>query len=184
MRLMENYQMKAFRDFLDSCCLMDLESKGCAYTWANNREGDAYVKKRLDRAVCSMEWRVAFTEVEVYAFSAIGSDHSPLLISLSLGHAKRRKEFKFEDFWLEEAEYGEIVRDAWLKAEDTNQNLLIKLKRVSGELEVWSKSKFTNAHKRIKSLKKEIQKLTNHPSGGQDRERVQSLKEEIEKLWR
>lgn len=135
MRVAENYHMKAFQDFLDACCLMDLESKGCTFTWANNREGDAYVKKRLDRAVCSMEWRVTFPEAEVYALLAIGSDHSPLLISLSPVQEKRKKEFKFEAFWLEEAECGEIVRDVWQKAEDTNDNLLTKMKRVSGELE-------------------------------------------------
>lgn len=34
---------------------MDLECKGCAFTWANNRNGDAHVKDRLDRAPCNVE---------------------------------------------------------------------------------------------------------------------------------
>ena len=53
-RLAKNYRSKAFHDFLDACALMDLESKGCAYTWANNREVEALVKERLDRAVCNI----------------------------------------------------------------------------------------------------------------------------------
>jgi len=39
------YRMAAFRDLLNDCYLMDIESKGCAYTWANNREGEEMVKK-------------------------------------------------------------------------------------------------------------------------------------------
>jgi len=47
----ESYRMAAFRDFLFRCSLMDLESKGCAFTWKNNRTGEHLVKKRLDRAL-------------------------------------------------------------------------------------------------------------------------------------
>lgn len=44
-RMAENFRMTTFRDFLDSCELMELESKGCAFTWANNREGEEFVKE-------------------------------------------------------------------------------------------------------------------------------------------
>lgn len=47
-RVAETYKCKAFQDFTNACALMDLESKGCAHTWANNREGDELIMKRLD----------------------------------------------------------------------------------------------------------------------------------------
>lgn len=62
---------------------MDVESKGCIYTWANNREGGDLVKKRLDRVLCNIDWRVTFPNADVLALPNIGSDHNPLLISLS-----------------------------------------------------------------------------------------------------
>lgn len=77
----EYYRMVAFQDMLNDCALMDLESKGCAFTWANNRNGTELVRKRLDRAVCNLEWRVLYPEAEVFALPAVGSDHSPILIS-------------------------------------------------------------------------------------------------------
>lgn len=48
----EPYRMHSFREFLNDCSLMDVVSKGCA-----------------------------FPTTEVFALPAIGSDHSPLLIS-------------------------------------------------------------------------------------------------------
>lgn len=53
------YRLVAFRDLLNDCALMDIGSKGCAYTWSNNREGGELVKKRLDRTLYNMEWRVS-----------------------------------------------------------------------------------------------------------------------------
>lgn len=37
-REVDRYRIAAFRSFIDDCSLMDIESKGCTYTWANNRE--------------------------------------------------------------------------------------------------------------------------------------------------
>lgn len=90
-RTAEYYRMNSFREFLNDCSLMDLESKGCAFTWFNNREGEEFVKKRLDRAVCIMDWRLMFPEAEVFALPAIGSDHCPLLLKFKGERVKRKK---------------------------------------------------------------------------------------------
>lgn len=79
----DRHRMVAFRNFIDSCSLMDMESKGCKFTWSNNREGNDLVKKRLDRALCNWAWRVQFPNVEVFALPAIGSDHSPCYLPWS-----------------------------------------------------------------------------------------------------
>lgn len=75
-------RIAAFRDMLNETSLMDMDSQGCAYTWANNREGEDLVKKRLDRVLCTLEWRIAFHEAEIHALPTIGSDHSPLVLRL------------------------------------------------------------------------------------------------------
>lgn len=45
-REVENYRLKVFQEFVRDCSLIDIESKGCAFTWANNRDGEALVKKK------------------------------------------------------------------------------------------------------------------------------------------
>jgi len=83
-----------------SCCLMDMGSKGCAYTWMNNRLGDDLVKERLDRVLCTMEWRLTYPEAEVYALPPVGSDHSPLLLNTEARPRRQHKRFIFEAYWL------------------------------------------------------------------------------------
>lgn len=74
----DHYRLVTFRDFQNACSLMDVDSKGYAFTWANK----ALFKERLDRVLCTMEWRILFPNAEVLDLLAIGPDHSPLLLSL------------------------------------------------------------------------------------------------------
>lgn len=51
--------------------------------WVTEDPGlENLVKKRLDRALCNWPWRIQFPSAEVYTLPAIGSDHSPLLLTL------------------------------------------------------------------------------------------------------
>lgn len=63
----DSYRLSSFREVLNDCSLMDLPSHGCAYTWSNNREAEALVKERLDRAVCTAEWRISYPRPQVIA---------------------------------------------------------------------------------------------------------------------
>lgn len=152
----EYYRCKAFQDFINKCGLMDLEGKGCAYTWANNREQDELIRKRLDRALCSMDWRISFPSAEVFALPAIGSDHSPILLNLFPQQFKRKKEFKFEVFWVDDEEYEHIVLEAWKSFGGETVPLSTRSKKVADELMGWSRRKFQNAEKQISVLKREM----------------------------
>lgn len=88
-------RMMSFRAVLNDCAFTELESNGCKYTWMNNREGEELVKEKLDRVVCTMEWQFLFPGAEIYAFSAVRSDHSPILINTSESYPKTRKPFLF-----------------------------------------------------------------------------------------
>lgn len=70
---------------------MDVKSKGCGFTWTNNKEGKALVKKRFDRVLRNIDWRVTFPKTEVFALPTVGYDHAPLLLSLYLVIDRRRK---------------------------------------------------------------------------------------------
>lgn len=113
---------------------MDLESKGCVFTWNNRREGEELVKKRLDRALYTMEWRVEYPNAEVVALPAIGSDHSPLLVSVFPRRKNRKKEFRYEAFWDEDEECAQIVERGWCNSASTGADLVEKLRQMSNQL--------------------------------------------------
>jgi len=56
--------------------------QACTYTWTKNQEGLELVKKRLDIALCNMDWRVSFPNAKAYASPAIGSNHCPIFLQI------------------------------------------------------------------------------------------------------
>lgn len=93
--------MHSFRDLINDCLLMDLGNKGCSYTWSNNRTGADMVKERIDRMLCTKEWRLTYPLAEVLALSALGSYHSPLMLTTAdTQRSRRARTFYFEAYWL------------------------------------------------------------------------------------
>jgi len=127
----DNSRIAAFRNMINDLSLMDMDSHGCAYTWANNRDGKDLVKKRLDRALCTLEWRITFSEAEVQALPAIGSDHSPLILRLYPGKTKTKRSFKMEVFWTEHEEYYELMQQTWKSNSTSPCTFSEKLKETS-----------------------------------------------------
>jgi len=183
-RMADKSRMQAFQNCINDCSLMEIDCKGCAFTWSNNREGDHLVQEKLDRVFCSMDWRVMLPEAEAFALPAVGSDHSPLLVVSSTRPVKKQKEFNFEAFWAEDSECKEIVKHAWQSQSCTQGGLGDKLRITSKALITWSKKKFPNNNVRIIALKKELQSITNSHRSCQDKSRIKRIKEEMETLWR
>lgn len=155
----KNFRRTAFRDFLQACSLMDLECKGCAFTWTNRRAGEENVKARLDRVLCTMEWRIAYPTAEAIALPAIGSDYNPILLSLFPKTGRKPREFKYEAYWLEDEDCRQLVKRSWEASK--GKNMADKLHLVAVQLATWSKRRFPNARKRIEELKNELQTLMN-----------------------
>lgn len=80
---------------------------------------------------------------------AIGSDHSSILLSLSIEKVKRRKSFRFESFWLEGKDCGRIVKENWEELEGEGVDLVAKLQAIVVAPEKWSKKNFPNSHNQI-----------------------------------
>jgi hypothetical protein len=52
--------MEAFQKTLEECRLTDLGFYGPKYTWRNCREGEDFIKERLDRGMTNQAWRDIF----------------------------------------------------------------------------------------------------------------------------
>jgi len=97
---------------------------------------------------------------------------------------KRKKEFKFEAYWMEDQECREIIKRIW-NGNILNENSFSdKIQEVSKELATWSKDKFPNASIRIRELKRTLTKITNRTSGSFSKEEPQNIVNQLDKLWR
>jgi len=120
-------RMLSFRALINDCSIMELPNKGCKFTWMKNHMGDELVKECLDRAMCSMEWRLLFPAAKVFVLPAIGSDHSPLIINSSASYKASKKFFTFEVFWNEDKECSELISKAWNSVRVNGTCLISKL---------------------------------------------------------
>uniref|UniRef100_A0A2N9IMR2 Reverse transcriptase domain-containing protein n=1 Tax=Fagus sylvatica TaxID=28930 RepID=A0A2N9IMR2_FAGSY len=94
-------QMRAFREALDYCGLIDLRFSGSSFTWCNNRDPPHTTWVRLDRGVANIEWLTRFHTRSGGASKSLRIEINELL----------KKE---EKMWRQRS------RSTWLKEGDRN----------------------------------------------------------------
>ncbi|KAJ1426096.1 Endonuclease/exonuclease/phosphatase superfamily [Sesbania bispinosa] len=76
---------------------MELDHKGCKFTWISNPINGFTTRKRHDRVLVNWPWRSYFQHALAIASPPISSDHSPIIMwpkpKLNSG-----KSFKYEAF--------------------------------------------------------------------------------------
>ena len=92
---------------------MDLGWSGPSFTWTNKRKGFAHIKERLDKAVGNAEWRIEFPDVMIQVLSAVGSNHSPLLLTLNSKGPKVCRPFRFFNMWLRDKSCLDLIKNSW-----------------------------------------------------------------------
>jgi hypothetical protein len=71
------------------------------------------VLAKLDRIFISTEWDQAFPLVKVVDLAKSISDHTPLLVDSGENYSFDKKKFRFEKWWLQMADFGDLVGKAW-----------------------------------------------------------------------
>lgn len=99
-----------FQATLDICNLIDVGFSGDPFTWARGT-----TRKRLDRALCNLDWRLRFIEAGIAHLPKLKSDHAPLLMTLDHNRPinRRRRPFRFEAVWLSHPSFNQFVKDNW-----------------------------------------------------------------------
>jgi len=176
--------MMTFREFVDSCSLIDMESRGCAFKWTNNRAGEDLVKERLDRAFCNLEWRLLFSNAEAFAYPAIGSYHGPILLCLHSLTKTQQGLFRFEAYWLDHPECADVVEKAWKTTHGQQGYLVKKTEQVTQALRKWSRKAFKNASIQLDQLRNQLTQITNSTDQTNMREEYNRITEKLGTLWR
>lgn len=138
------------------------------------------VEERLDRAMANPAWHLKFPNATLHCLVAPVSDHHPILLSTenSIGVYKKRR-FKFENRWLWEAGFKEVVSKCWRGFNDLN--LCDKLDATTETLEIWG----NKADSLFRTRKKELENNINHFQGSSlpvENERYKKAREELSDL--
>ncbi|KAK7838298.1 hypothetical protein CFP56_019980, partial [Quercus suber] len=92
---------------------IDLGFSGNTFTWARGKWGSFAIRRRLDRAIASISWRLAFPKVVVTHLGALKSDHTPILLDTNLEDSFAHRPFQFEAAWIKDNGCNSIVEKAW-----------------------------------------------------------------------
>ncbi|KAK1554545.1 hypothetical protein Q3G72_013786 [Acer saccharum] len=135
------FSNSGFADWINDNKLVDLGFIGQKYTWMTKRGISEDIWVRLDRALCSMEWRVGFGEGYVRHLPRIISDHCPIMLCLHSSHIPRGplKPFRFEAMWLRHEEFSDMARRSW---GSHGSDLPNKLKCMAASFKIWNKEVF------------------------------------------
>lgn len=134
-------KMNEFREALNDCELQDIGYTGDVFTWWNKQAAHNSVFERLDKRVASLEWVVLLPHVSVKHLPRDKSDHKTLKIIDILVGGRGRKKFKFEDMWLSLSRCENVVREAWMSGDGTQNaaDILEKIKICGETLMRWDR---------------------------------------------
>jgi hypothetical protein len=110
-RNLDRRSMTSFREFVADQELKEIYMHGRLYTWSNEREVPTMSK--IDRALVSVDWDLAFPNAMLQAMASTLSDHAPLHLSLNASFRPKHR-FCFESFWVTLPGFREAVMEAWV----------------------------------------------------------------------
>ena len=143
---------------LDECGFLDLGFVGNRFTWIKHFIDGHSIRERLDRVVVNASWFLKFQGTIVHHLHCTSLDHMPLYINLSgLEITLRRKLFRFEEIWLLDERYGEVVEASWSSYHHSfsDSDILKRVDNCGRDLKWWNYNIFGNVRKEL-AKKKEL----------------------------
>ncbi|MCH95019.1 transposon TX1 putative protein, partial [Trifolium medium] len=150
--------MREFGGFIEDANLMDLPLLGRRFTWyhANGRS-----MSRIDRFLVSPEWLEMWGDCLVWVCPRDISDHCPLILKNN-NNVWGPKPFRFNNHWIENKHFMEVVEACWREQEVSGWMgyvLQAKLRCLKLRLKDWSMVEFGNVENKVKILIENIQEL-------------------------
>lgn len=110
----ENIDLKwanLFKEMDNMYSLVELKSSARAYTWTNNQ--DSPIMAALDKILCTTSFEQSFPLAFVSVRARATSDHVPLILNSGVKERKKPSLFRFEKWWLEQADFKDLVKKIW-----------------------------------------------------------------------
>lgn len=143
-------RVRAIKECMDDCNMMDLGFSSPKFTWTNKRELGNLIQCRLDRCWVNSGWKDFYPEANVTHLARVNSDHCPLLLNLtpSLGSTTDRP-FRFQTIWLSHSDFPVVMRDAWVGREGNIAEAITDFKI---KAQRWNRKVFGNVFIRKKQV--------------------------------
>ncbi|GLT61462.1 hypothetical protein SLA2020_341660 [Shorea laevis] len=172
-------------ELISVCSLREIGFKGLVFTWTNRRHGEENVRERLDRALMNDSWHRMFPKAQLFHCTRMGSDHSPLLLSLQAIPETRRKRFRYELKWQMQTGYSDAILQGWStdKTGSPLFYLMSKLHNLKKTLQTWSRNVPKRPQEEIDKLQKELDALQHNQSSISTIEQEENLIKKINTLW-
>ena len=175
-------QMQLFKEVIDECGFMDLGFVGQKFTWSRHFEDGRSIWERLDKGLANNAWFQKFPGSRVHHLRCDSSDYVPLFLNLSgLEFPPRKKKFKFEEMWLSDNHYEEIVEASWCSlANGVGEDAIIKkVERCGKDFEWWNHNVFGNVRLELQKKQKLLVQAEMEAVRSVMNFRVRELKHEI-----
>lgn len=133
-----------------------------------------------------MEWFKLNPNAKVQNMSAVGSDHSLILVYSEQRDEKAPQMFRFEAMWAEHKECAATVEKGWQGDYEGSfcYSLVKKLKNSRRVLIDWSKATFPNNRKMIDEIMGKLEKIQDAESPSKDMmQEAESLVRELNDMW-
>ncbi|XP_041004036.1 uncharacterized protein LOC121249392 [Juglans microcarpa x Juglans regia] len=142
--------------------LIEMASKGSAFSWCNGQHGLARSWARLDRVLIDVSFLSVFPNAICSYLSRSTSDHAPMCIEFKQDlFSYGPTPFRFQQMWVEHHNFLDCVRQAWASRSGglAIQNLIMKLKQTKVALRAWNKMDFGHTVCHIATLEERIEEL-------------------------
>jgi hypothetical protein len=173
--------MQAFRDAIADCNLTDLGYVGDEFTWHRGA-----IRERLDRALSNDSWNIKFPNAVLENLPYCKSDHRPLLLCLEeqVAHDNNSPSvLRFEAKWLKEAQFSEIVQQAWERSSNNlNSDLAGRLATVHEHLHKWDRYTLQSSKRRLRSAQRELERVAVDALTNENVTKQKEIAVEIERL--
>ncbi|XP_075636797.1 uncharacterized protein LOC142609040 [Castanea sativa] len=144
---------------------IDLGCSGNKFTWAKRGWGNSAIKRRLDRGIANISWRLAFPRASIAHLGAISSDHAPLLLDTNPKDSFAHRPFRFEAARIRDNNCNSIVEKAC--NERVTGSAMVKLCKKQAAtreaLRKWNKEIFGHYQDKINCLMNKIAEVQKNP---------------------
>lgn len=153
-----SWLLDGFRDAVEQSGLSDFAFEGHQFTWEKSRGKPGWVQAKLDRVLVSDDWNERFRGAKAQSIISSRSDHLPILLHVDREQARQYpKRFKFENLWLKETCWREIVIESWNQSK--GMDLSDRIYRCTTEVWRWGKVFTTNFRRRINFWERRMELL-------------------------